>query len=866
MLLVNGVRKSELDAPLRYMNGVQVIDLAQMVSHNRQKCFSRLVTVSSGGGDMADSSFHMMSRTRTISGQRIVCALLLVSGILASGLADATESAVDALTDSAASDDKSSGALQEIVVTAEKRSESLQNVPVAISALSAEQLQLRGIDSVASLMLGDIPAVKVEPFAGNQSVLEVGIRGFINSNGTDVTNENPVPTYVDGVYYGRQTSIALELNDLERMEVLRGPQGTLFGKNAEGGAIQLISKEPTGEFDVDARVEGGNYGYWKGVVHVNLPQIGIMSAKIDGISTGSNGWTSNPAESQGQYNYGVTDSNGGKLTLLFKFSDDFRVEYAGDYTVLKTSEAWNAQLAYSPIGSPWNGVWPNQLTTPLSEPWDTYRPLDPQTYWGNRLNIDWSPSEAFSVKSITALRSDTDTLYNTAATSAVLPGPFLLPAGACPAAGALCTSLITDPVPEYIQTHRQFSQEFQFIGKSEHFDWVGGLFYIKETAAETEPTYFGALLPNSIPAAYPYLPASPTTSALILPLLGPVSLEGANVAQSSKAVFGQVTYRLDDQLSFDLGLRYSRDDKSALRAAGDGEVYLTPTYPAFPNGPVPAGLPCPQSPECAPSVVHNEVTPLAAVKYAFTPDVLGYLRFSTGYQGPGLSVGSQTFRYTEPSTVDSYEIGVKSEFAQHTVRLNVAAFYEDWKQPQENIQTTSSSTVEFFNGPQIEIEGLEFDASYRPAPSLTFDWSGSIDTGHQGPVTNPFPPPVGFPPVSPEFHLTALPHWATSLAVVDDLVRTDYGVLRLNAQVNGTASYYSVPNVSIPVASYWLTNARLSFAGIPIGAGKLDVSIWGNNLFNRSYTQFVYQTPGPDTFAAYGPPRMYGGTVQYHFK
>jgi iron complex outermembrane recepter protein len=767
---------------------------------------------------------------------------------------------------STAADANSSASLAEIVVTAEKRTENLQQVPVAVAVMNSDQLQMRGIESVANLMQGDIPSVKVEPFAGNQSVLEVGIRGFINPNGTDITNENPVPTYVDGVYYGRQTSIALELNDLERMEVLRGPQGTLFGKNAEGGAIQLISKDPTGEFGVDARGEGGNYGYWKGVLHVDLPAIGIMSAKIDGLSTGNNGWTTNPAESQGQYNYGVTDSNAGKLTLLFKFSDTFRAEMAGDYTVLKTSEYWNAQLAYDPVGSPWNSVWPNQLRTPLSEPWDTYRPLDPQTYWGDRLNLEWTPSDALTVKSITALRSDKDTLYNTAATSSVLPGPFLLPAGACPAAGPLCTSLIIDPIPEYIQTHRQFSQEFQFIGHSDHFDWVGGLFYIKETSEETEPTYFGAILPNSIPPAYPYLPATPTTSALITPLLGPVSLAGANVEQSSKAVFGQVTYHFDDKLSFDLGARYSHDDKSALRAAGEGDVYVAPTYPAFPNGPIAPGLPCPQSPQCSPSVVHNQASPLAAVKYAFTPDVLGYFRFSTGYQGPGLSVGSQTFRYTEPSTVDSYELGVKSEFAQHTVRVNLAAYYENWKQPQENIQTTSSSTVEFFNGPQIQIEGLELDSSYQPMAGLTFDWSAAIQTGRQAAVTNPFPPPAGFPPVSPEFHLEALPHWATSLGVVDDLVHTDYGVLRLNVQVNGTASYYSVPNVSIPVASYWLTNARLTFAGIPLGGGKLDVALWGNNLFNRSYTQFVYQTPGPDTFGAYGPPRMYGGTVQYRFK
>src|SRR5262245_23210565 len=133
--------------------------------------------------------------------------------------------------------------LEEIVVTAQRRSESLQDVPLSIAALGSEQMESMGITSVASLMSGQVPSVQMRPFAGNQSIIYVTIRGFSNPNGADILNENPVPIYIDDIYYGRPTSIAMELSDMERIEVLRGPQGTLFGKNSAGGTIRVVSKD-----------------------------------------------------------------------------------------------------------------------------------------------------------------------------------------------------------------------------------------------------------------------------------------------------------------------------------------------------------------------------------------------------------------------------------------------------------------------------------------------------------------------------------------------------------------------------------------------------------------------------------------------
>src|SRR5207253_9055969 len=126
-----------------------------------------------------------------------------------------------------------------------------------VAALNSDELQARGISNLADLTGGQVPSLRIEPFAGNPSVLEVGIRGFIDSNGVNVTNENPVPIYIDDVYQGRQTSVALQLTEIERIEVLRGPQGTLFGRNAEGGAVRFVSREPTGVLGVREHAEAG---------------------------------------------------------------------------------------------------------------------------------------------------------------------------------------------------------------------------------------------------------------------------------------------------------------------------------------------------------------------------------------------------------------------------------------------------------------------------------------------------------------------------------------------------------------------------------------------------------------------------------
>jgi iron complex outermembrane receptor protein len=266
---------------------------------------------------------------------------------------------------------------------------------------------------------------------------------------------------------------------------------------------------------------------------------------------------------------------------------------------------------------------------------------------------------------------------------------------------------------------------------------------------------------------------------------------------------------------------------------------------------------------------------MATIAYDWTKDVNSYLRYSTGYQAAVIGLAGQIFQFIEPSKVAAFELGTKSEWLDHRVRVNGDVFYSTWKDPQENIQTVSSSTVEFFNGPNIYTYGVELDAAFLPIDSLTINAAANYLHGHQSATVSPYPNPYAGGSVPFEAKLQQLPKWTGSISALYDIARTDYGVWRLDADANFTTSYYSVPNVSTAIGGYTLINGRFSLAEIPVGRGRFNVSLWSKNLTNKNYETFVYAAPGiaplnptlPATTTAgtFGQPRTYGVAVNFKY-
>ncbi|MGZ3346154.1 MAG: TonB-dependent receptor, partial [Caulobacteraceae bacterium] len=218
--------------------------------------------------------------------------------------------------------------LEEVVVTATKRETNVQRTPIAISVMSADAIQDRHIESLINLADGAVPSLRIATFEARQSALTVGIRGIVPFDANQTARDIGVGVYVDGIYLGRPQGLNAALFDVERVEVLRGPQGTLFGRNTEGGALNIIAKAPTGQYG--GRVVGGfgNYGSYNSEVHVDLPAYANLAVKVDGLIQHQNATTENPLA--GQYGWNYFNRVGGRIAFRYRPSDNLTVDLAYD--------------------------------------------------------------------------------------------------------------------------------------------------------------------------------------------------------------------------------------------------------------------------------------------------------------------------------------------------------------------------------------------------------------------------------------------------------------------------------------------------------------------------------------------------------
>lgn len=777
---------------------------------------------------------------------------------------------------------RDSGALQEVVVTAQKRSESAQNIPLAITALGADELEQRGITSVGDLVTGAIPTLKVNEVAGSPTVLEVGIRGFTNPNGTDITSENPVPFYIDDVYFGREQGAALDLTEIDNLTVLRGPQGTLFGKNAMGGAVQINSKAPTGEFDLRQTVEGGNIGYWKDITHMDLPRVGDFAAKIDFLATDNNGWQHNPSgpavngndiynpastpPTMHEQNFGRVKATGGQFTLRYQPFDSFTADFATDYTKAESTNVISQVLSSNDLYT--NVVWPDETNRADSSQYPIFRPLDSQVYYGQRLTLHWAVSDSLTLKSITAFRHDSSLEYNTPEPANTLPAVFV---------GRPDLGVVTAPVVTYDVHHKQFSQEFQLVGTEKDLQWVGGLFYLNERGSQIDNTFFSLAFPGTVLGASP-IPSLPGIVSLGRPTTLdpayylPTQITGADVQTSSAAAFGQATWRpsaLDSKLALTAGVRLGWDEKRVERPFG--YVWDSVTYPVTQGAPapVPPAVPGEVCPCSAVSNTERRALPLFIAAYNWTNNASTYLSYSTGYRAATFSLSSQTLDPARGDTAATAELGTKTEFFDHRARVNLALFRVLWKNPQENASTASVNTVEFFNGPTISIEGLELDSSIAPMDGLVINVGGAYYNGKQPSYNSPFVPP-GEAPLGVFSHIVYLPKFSGTVSVLYDVLKASYGTWRMNLDINGTSKYFSNPNVLNDDPGYGLVNGRVGLASIRVGdhGGTLDFMLFGKNLFDKSYQNYDYATAGvtgQNNIAVFGERRTYGASVLYKY-
>ncbi|WP_332817458.1 TonB-dependent receptor [Sphingopyxis sp.] len=606
------------------------------------------------------------------------------------------------------------GGLEEIVVTAQKREENLQKVPLAVSAVTASTFDRYASSDISDLS-GSIPNVIIgEPTPGGSSIISFAIRGIQYAE-NEKTIEPPIGVVIDGIFSGTAQGGLLQTFDLERVEVLRGPQGTLFGKNTTGGAINAIRTRPTGQFG--ARIAGtlGTFDRRELRAVVNFPIVeDVLAGKAAFFYEHVDGFRNVvfPGRRDGDRRYWSASG-----TLLFTPSTSFEALLTYDH-VKDRSESTPVLAIYQagPTTLPTTPAVVVQGETPcrvfgFCPPLDTkgsringsgiaHNDLDAIT-----LNARLDVSDDIKLVSVTGWRKSQENIVTDFDATELL--------------------IFQTQRPE--DNFQQFSQELRLEGTiGDRVNFVAGGFYYRghydSRLSRIQDLGYIRGVPGLIGVYSQFFPSAPITG-----------MTNIDHVAKSYAAFAQLDVEFIDDLTLTLGGRYTHDRKNILYELlnPDGSVV----------GPAQGAL-VPQSIQTSAS--WSKFTPRVALKYQFSPDTLAYASFTRGYNAGGYSGRApdiSTVGPYNPETVDSYEIGLKTELLDRTLRLNVAAFRNDYNDKQEEVSRATTVPPYFgttiTNASAARIQGIEIEATAVPTSGLTATASfGYLDAKYRNFVGN----------------------------------------------------------------------------------------------------------------------------------
>jgi iron complex outermembrane receptor protein len=606
------------------------------------------------------------SRTTTV---RTFCGLaaLLISGpVLAQGVSPAQG-------DSAASNpppesDATEGtfALEEVVVTAQKRAAAdIQSIPASLVALGGEELQARGINDLKSFT-ELIPAVAFQEYAGNTFIL---IRGI----GTSVAAgniESSVAVHVDGVYLPRPTMGKIRAYDLERIELLRGPQGTLYGRNSTAGAVNLISAKPTKELQAGFEARLGNYDSSQFNAFVSGPISEKLSFRMSGAKENRDGYVRNLFT--GVPSYGL-DFYSARGALRFEPSDDLTIDLSVMYQK-NTNDDSEQQRLGPPMPA---GFFPSG-TIYSTEPWTVSSELAPSGFNRTTIyaaNVDWRLNDRFSVRSITgAVDHATEYTHDNDGTNRP-----------------------TSNIVNYARESRTFQQEIDLVGETEWMNFVLGAFYFDENFSEFFPTSF----PLGAGAAFPP---------------GSFFIRGHDQDIRSYAFFGDGSINVTDRFRINVGIRYNSERNRFLQTSGTAPSGLT--LPLIPgtnfNGVVDRPF----------RISLNKFLPKIGVEFDVAPRILAYAQYQQGLKSGGPSLG-QIDRPFGEEVVDAYELGLKSSFLDGRATLNTSGYHYKYKGLQTPLIPPGAISGILGNA-DAGVDGFEVELSILPVENLLLNIGGAI--------------------------------------------------------------------------------------------------------------------------------------------
>ena len=789
-------------------------------------------------------------------------------------------------------------AIEEILVTAQKRSESLQEVPIAISVFSSDSIDQTGVQELRDLT-EYIPNVTITQ--GTDFGAQINIRG-VGANSRNIGFDSRVGVYLDGVYLGQGPALNQDLVDLEQIEVLRGPQGTLFGKNTVAGAINMISVKPTQEFEGNVTANVFNFDGLELKGMINIPMGDIVSARISYSHRERDGFVKNVYE---------PDHVPGTITLPVPGFPTFPLPLAPPVCMAAfgiptppgcaalgpdvqpntkplmnnvDTQSYRAQLRITPnekldiniavdglesdrimvngepftdtFGSTIDRFAPEPLEVSFSEDsWET------RDIFGANLNIDYAFDNGHSLRSITAYR-DTEMVHHNDTDASAIDFLFI----------------------DYTDEYEQTTQEFQWISPDDgKLKYVAGFYYYNQDSTTIRDAQTG------------------NAGWLFGAFAGGGAFNRGDLETDSWALFLNASYDFNEQWTLGLGFRYSDETKDVvwnLDGTRSGAFGIGTTEPGG----------------YIDSDTYTNFAPMISLGYALGDNTNIYGKYSTGFKSGGFNLDyvtqfdlDQGITFDE-ETVDSFELGLKSTFLDGRLQFNAAAFianYQDYQVNQffdlgfDEATGAQLTSIRITNAAEVDTSGLEFELTYNVTANLTLNATlGLLDAtfadfpgGTSVEVPNPDIPgdvlkvPVNAKgndlPLAPSVNGTFGFQHYTHFSSMDLLVRLDviytgdyFTTIENEKERNltglaPTTFLFDPGSFGIPhtidyghVDSFTTLNGRI---GLLSNSGKWEAYIWGRNLTD----EFTYVDYFRDFFGSLSGvplmPRTYGIEATYHF-
>lgn len=697
--------------------------------------------------------------------------------------------------------------LDTVEVTAQKRKQNLQEVPISVQALSASDLEKAGVKDLFNLH--ELAPSMTGGQANRTLGARMGIRG-INDFARNPGYDSSMGVYVDGVFAGRSEAASQSLVGMEKVEVLRGPQGTLFGKNTVAGALSLTTRKPTDQFEASANLDVGQYGTQNAGVWLGGE---VSPGKIQmALTLGrehSNGWVDNLTVPSNRPGSGTGES----ARLLTRFI---------------TSPTTNADLSvwtskYEGVPASGEAIAPSGLMAYSPGPRTTATSadvigLETVSKTGASFNFDLDLAKGYRITSVTATQKAKNFYRNDDDLSPL--------------------RLVIAPGTE--NTTKQFSQEVRFQSpKSDQMDWLVGAYYLTQDNDQASSIKVGEDIGLALPSAGA--------------LAGRSSVSGGNLKSTTKALFAHGNLTLAPNWQFTGGVRFSNETK-------DVKFSQTSVPGFFANIPQFTG-----------SVSDSDVSPKLGLNWFVQPDTMLYTSYSQGFKSGGYNM--DTIGWPSPTNpaeqlkfkkqkVNNIEVGSKSEFLNRRVRLNTSIYSmngTDWQVQQFSAQSNGTNVATITNAGEVRINGAEIDMqaklpngfglkaglAYTDAKFSKYenaDSSGRSYTGNELPFA---------------------PTLKSSLAL-EKTIAYEEKLVRLNLGAVYTSKQYTNANnaSSMKIDANTVVNASVALDSNK-SKNNTVISLWAKNLTNAEYFSFVGATGLGQARGIYAAPRTIGVSLRY---